>query len=68
MARTNLPLGKWFLLLRLMNEGLGTSALARALKVKWDTTAFMQRRLGISLVRPGLIRQLRQAIEEASHG
>lgn len=64
LARTNLPLGKWFLLLRFKDEGLSTSELAKELSVKWDTTLSMQRRLGIALLRPGLIWQLREAIEE----
>ena len=65
LARTNLPLGTWFRCLRLLGEGRSTSELARALGVKWDTTAHLQRRLGADLARPGLARQLREAAREA---
>lgn len=63
-ARTNLPLGRWLLCLQLLEEGSRTSELARALRVKWDTTAFMQHRLKKGLARPGLVRQLREAIRD----
>ncbi|MFQ5852117.1 MAG: transposase [Candidatus Binatia bacterium] len=61
-ARTNLPLAKWFLCLRLTDCGLSTSALAKELGVKWDTSIHMQRRLGTPWGRPGLIRRLCQFI------
>ncbi len=67
-ARTNLSLDKWFLCLRLMGKGLTASELARALGVKWDTAAHMERRLGVALTRPGLARQLRDAVEKAENG
>ncbi len=67
LARTNLSLDKWFLCLRLMGRGRSTSELARALGVKWDTTAHMERRLGAAMTRPGLVRQLREIIERAEH-
>lgn len=50
-----------------MGKGLATSELARALGVKWDTTAHMERRLGAAMARPGLVRQLREIIEKAEH-
>ncbi len=67
LARTNLPLNRWFLCLRLIGRGLTTSQLAKSLGVKWDTTAHMERRLGASLARPGLVRQLREIIGKAEH-
>lgn len=67
LARTNLPLGIWFLCLRLMGKGLSTSELAKALGVKWDTTAHMERRLWAALTRPGLVRQLRETLEKAEN-
>ncbi len=68
LARTNLPLGKWFLCLRLLRPGRTTTDLARALEVKWDTAVQLQRRLGMVLTRPGVVRQLREAVEQAEHG
>lgn len=65
LARTNLPLGSWFFCLRLMGQGRSTADLARDLGVKWDTAAYMQRRLVKDLSRPGLVRQLREALEKA---
>ena len=67
LARTNLRLGTWFRCLRLLGEGRSTSDLARALGVKWDTTAHLQRRLVPALARPGLVRQLCDAATEARH-
>lgn len=64
-ARTNLPLSTWFLCLRLMGQGRSTSELAKALGVKWDTAAHLERRLRVALTRPGFIRQLREAAREA---
>ncbi len=61
LARTNLPLATWFICLRLLGKGRSTSDLARALKVKWDTAAHIQRKLAMALTRPGLVRQLREA-------
>lgn len=61
-ARTNLSLATWLRCLRLMGQGLRTSELARALGVKWETTERMQRRLAPALTRPGLIRDLRDAV------
>ena len=60
-ARTNLLLGTWFRCLSLMRQGHSTSALAKELGVKWDTSALMQRRLRPTLARPGLLQQLREA-------
>ncbi len=65
LARTNLPLATWFLCLRLMGEGRSTSGLAKELRVKWDTSVQLQRRLAPALARPGLVRQLRGAAREA---
>lgn len=65
LARTNLPLGTWFLCLRLLGRGRSTSRLAKDLKVKWDTAVYMQRRLARGLGRPGLIRQLRKLMEKS---
>lgn len=67
LARTNLPLSIWFRCLRLLGKGSGTSELAKTLGVKWDTTAHMERRLGLALVRPGLLRRLREALEMAGY-
>lgn len=67
LARTNLPLAKWFLCLRLLRHGTTTTDLARALGVKWDTAVQLQRRLGVALARPGLVRQLREAMERGEH-
>jgi transposase-like protein len=64
-ARTNLPLARWFLCLRLMRKGLPTSDLAKALGVKWDTAAHMEWRIGRAAGKPGIIRQLREAMERA---
>lgn len=57
-ARTNLPLETWFRCLRLMRGRPSTSELARALGVKWDTAASLQRRLTAALARPGWVRLL----------
>lgn len=66
-ARTNLPLRKWLQCLRLLPDGRSTTDLANALKVKWDTVAHIQRRLGVALARPGLVRQLREIVEKCEH-
>lgn len=66
-AGTNLPLGAWFGCLRLLGRGFTTSELARALGVKWDTTAQLERRLGAAGTRPGLVRSLREVIERSGH-
>ena len=63
--RTNLPLGTWFLCLRLTGEGRRISELAKELGVKWDTTAHMQRRLAMALGRSELVRWLRAAVRGA---
>ncbi len=67
-ARTNLPMGKWILCLRLLRHGQTTADLARVLNVKWDTAVLLQRRLGVALTRPGLVRQLRDAVEKTANG
>ncbi len=67
LARTNLPLAKWFVCLQLLHHGHTTTDLARALRVKWETAVHLQRRLGVVLARPGLIRQLRETVEKAEH-
>ena len=64
-ARTNLSLTTWFRCLRLMGQGHNTSGLAKELQVKWDTSVQLQRRLAAALARPGLVRQLREAAQEA---
>lgn len=48
-ARTNLPLHKWFLCLDLMEDELTICQLAKKLRVKWDTTVYMQQRLNAQL-------------------
>ncbi len=68
LARTNLPLDRWFLCLRLLRHGHTTIDLARALGVKWETAAQLQRRLGAALGRPGLVRQLRETVEKPEDG
>ncbi len=67
-SRTNLPLGKWLLCLRLIGRGYNTADLAKRLGVKWDTAAQLQRRLGAALARAGLVRQLRESLERPEHG
>ena len=59
-ARTNLSLGKWFLCLRLIEEGRSTSELAKELGVKWDTAAHIQRRLN----SPELVCKLYNMVNE----
>lgn len=66
-AGTNLPLGTWFDCIRLLGRELTTSELARTLGVKWDTTAYLERRLGAAAARPGLVRSLRDMIERSGH-
>ena len=68
LARTNLPLGKWFFCLRLFRHGTTTTDLARALEVKWDTAVQLQRRLGVALTRPGVVRQLRELMAKGERG
>ncbi len=68
LARTNLPLGKWLLCIRLLQHGRTTTDLAKALEVKWDTAVHLQRRLGTALARPGLVRQLRETMEKGKRG
>ena len=67
-ASTNLPLRIWLLSLRLIGEVKVTSELAKALNVKWDTAAYIQRRLAMPLSRPGLIRRLREALQMNAMG
>lgn len=64
-ARTNLPLGLWFLSLELLGSGTPrkTSELARRLGVKWDTVFLMQRRLTASPGKADLLELLRQVIK-----
>lgn len=68
LARTNLRLGTWFRCLRLLRHGRTTTDLARALEVKWDTAVQLQRRLGVALTRPGVIRQLRELMAKGERG
>lgn len=63
-ARTNLPLCKWFYCLDLIEEGMTTTELAKKLRVKWDTTAYMLRRLASPAMHPGLIQKLRALAKE----
>jgi len=63
--RTNLPLRSWVFYLRLRTTGQSTAALAKALGVKWDTVAYMHRRLGLPRGWPVLATQLRQTLERA---
>ncbi len=67
-AHTNLPLGTWVGSLRLIGKGRTTSELAKEVGVKWDTAAHLERRLGAGLMQPGLLRQLREAVEKIEHG
>lgn len=61
-ARSNLPLGKWFLGLVLLPQGLPTVEYARVLGVKWDTARQMSRRLLAASAKPGLVVELRKAL------
>ncbi len=54
--------------IRLLQYGRTTTDLARALHVKWDTAVQLQRRLEVALTRPGIVRQLRDAVEKAENG
>jgi transposase-like protein len=63
-ARTNLSLCTWFHCLDLIGQGLRTSELAKKLSVKWDTTAYMVRRVAKQLKQPGLIQKLCEAAKE----
>ena len=65
-ARTNLPLHVWLLSVRLIGELRLTSDLAKALHVKWDTAARIQRRLVLPLNRPGFIRRLRDVLKDSA--
>ena len=68
LARTNLPLGKWFQSLLLVADGgLSTSELAKAIGVKWETAAHVQRTVGTALSRPGFFWRLREALRENPH-
>lgn len=66
-ARTNLPLGTWFLCFDTIGRGYRTSELAKELGVKWDTTAYMLRRLAMAQIRQGFVRRLREAVVEAQY-
>ncbi len=66
-ARTNLPMGKWLVCLRLLRHGQTTADLARVLNVKWDTAVQLQRRLRVALTHPGIVRQLRDVVEKAEN-
>ena len=68
MARTNLPLGKWFQSLLLVGEGMRTSDLAKEIGVKWETAAHIQRILSIGMSRAGFFSRLREALQENRHG
>ncbi|MGE5303555.1 MAG: transposase [Alphaproteobacteria bacterium] len=61
-ARTNLPLRKWFYCLDLIERGIAITALSKKLRVKWDTTAYMLRRL--ANMHPGIIQKLRELAKE----
>jgi hypothetical protein len=60
MARTNLALGKWYQSILRVEEGLSTTALAKAIGVKWKTAAHMQGTMGMTLGRPGFFWRLRK--------
>lgn len=62
LARTNLPLVKWFACLQLLGERRTIGEVAKQLGVKWETTAQMQRRLAVAVARPGFLRQLQAAL------
>ena len=68
LARTNLPLATWIACLQRLGDRDTTAELAKALGVKWETSARMQRRLAVALGCPGPIPQLKQAIEDARNG
>lgn len=67
-ARTNLPLRRWFVCLRLMERGRNTVEIAKDLAVKWETAVSMQRRLAPGLRSPGLVRDLREGMEKSQNG
>lgn len=59
--RTNLPLRTWILYAALREQDCSTAELAKALGVKWDTVAYMHRRLGAPARWPALVQQMREA-------
>lgn len=63
MAHTNLPLSTWCLYLRLRGQGLRASELARELGVKWDTVTYLMDRVALAERRPGILQQLRDAVQ-----
>ncbi len=63
-ARTNLSLRTWIICFDLLARELKTSELAKRLGVKWDTTAYMLRRLAMSLEHQALVKRLYQAARE----
>lgn len=67
-ARTNLPLRTWALYLRWMEHGGRTSELAKALGVKWDTAALLQRRIAMARSGSGLSRQLCEVLQGPHKG
>jgi transposase-like protein len=64
-ARTNVPVTKWFLCLRLLRRHQTTAELARRLGVKWETAADLQRRLVVALARPGFLADLNDVVASA---
>lgn len=68
LARTNLPLSKWFLCLQLMGEGRKTAYLAKALGVRWDTAARLERRLSLEPGGRAFLEKLHKAAREAQWG
>jgi len=68
LARSNLPLAVWFACLRRSRSRQTPGELARAVGVKWDTAAQLQRRVALALARPGLFRRLREAAEQQAEG
>ena len=67
LARTNLPLGKWYQSIVLVEDGLSTAALAKAIGVKWETAAHVRRTVSMALSRPGFFWRLREALKENPH-
>lgn len=65
LARSNLPLAVWFACLRRSRSRQTPGELARAIGVKWDTAAQLQRRVALALARPGFFRRLREAAEQS---
>ena len=62
-AQSNLPLETWFRCLDLHWKCPTTGAFARVIGVKWETAARMRQRLVAAWTRPGLIQEVRKALD-----